>query len=129
MSTARVVSAWTMVVAALTARIITRLVPIDDARRHPEQIDHRRDEDEAAADAEEDGQHAGEKAERERRDGRDVEARAVEAPAQRQRGDPAIVPRRRLRRRLRADIAERDQRILQHEDADPAEDERRKASR
>ena len=28
MSTARVVSAWTMVVAALTARIMTRLVPI-----------------------------------------------------------------------------------------------------
>ena len=65
----------------------------DDARRHPEQIDHRRDQDEAAADAEEDGEHAGDEAERERRDRRNVEARAVEAPAQRQRGDPAVVPR------------------------------------
>ena len=95
-----------------------------DARRHAEQIDHRRDEDEAAADAEEDGEDAGDEAERERRDRRDVQARAVEAPAQRKRGDPAIVPRRRrLRRGFGADIAERDQRILQHQSADRAEDQ------
>ena len=67
----------------------------DHARRHAEQIDHRRNQDEPAADAEEDGQHAGDEAERQRRDGRNVEARAVEAPAQRQRGDPAVVARRR----------------------------------
>ena len=92
-----------------------------DARRHAEQIDHRRDEDEAAADAEQHGQDAGDEAERQRRERRDVEARAVEAPAQRKRGDPAVVARRARRRRPGADVAERDQRILEHQPADRAE--------
>ena len=48
----RVVSAWTMVVAALTARIIDEAGADHDPRRHAEQIDHRRHQDEAAADAE-----------------------------------------------------------------------------
>ena len=39
----------------------------NDPRRHAEQVDHRRNEDEAAADAEQHGQHSGDEAERERR--------------------------------------------------------------
>ena len=74
MSTERVVSAWTIVVPALTARIIDQAGADHDARRHAEQIDHRRNEDEAAADAEQHGQHAGD------------EARARAAPAARCRG-------------------------------------------
>src|SRR5205823_10043856 len=49
-----------------------------DPRGHSEQIDHRRDEDEAAADTEKDGEHPGEEAEGEGRDGRKIESRAVE---------------------------------------------------
>ena len=60
-----------------------------DPRRHAEQIDHRRDQDEAAADAEQHGQDAGDEAERQRRQRRNVQARGVEAPAQRQRRRPS----------------------------------------
>ena len=69
-----------------------------DPRRHAEDVDHRRNEDEAAADAEQDGEDPGDEAERRRGQRRDVQARGVEAPAQRQAGDPAIVALGRGRR-------------------------------
>ncbi len=61
MSTARVVSAWTIVVAALHDQDHDKACADYHARRHAKQIDHRRNQDEAAANAEKDGQNAARK--------------------------------------------------------------------
>ena len=74
MSTERVVVAWTMVVDRGDEQDLQQRGADHDLRRHAEQVDHRRHHDEAAADAEQDGEHA-----------RD-EAEAAAAPAARCRG-------------------------------------------
>src|SRR3546814_7021148 len=51
-----------------------------DAGRHAEQVDHRGDGDEAAADAQTDRQHTREEAESERCKRRDVKSGAIETP-------------------------------------------------
>ena len=59
MSTALVVVAWTIVVAGGDEQDLEQRGADHDLRRHAEQIDHRRHQDEAAADAEQHRQDAG----------------------------------------------------------------------
>ena len=89
------------------------------ARRHAEDVDHRRDQDEAAADAEQHGQDAGDEAQPERCQRRKVQAARIEAPAEGQGGDQPMVALARLRLRFGGlPPAERFDRVAQHEEAD-----------
>ncbi len=63
----------------------------DDAGRHADQIDHRRDEDEAAADAQAGGEQPDEHARHERHERRDVEPRLGEAHLERQPVQPIML--------------------------------------
>ncbi len=91
------------------------------ARRHAEQVDHRRREDEAAADAEHGGEDADEEADAERRDDRDVEARAREAPLHRQAAHPDAQAR--APAGIAARAAERAYALPRHQAADHAEED------
>ena len=94
-----------------------------DARRHAKQVDHRRNQDEAAADAEQHGHHR-------RRRSRAQAAPAATGKGRKHRSASAAAgsaTQRLWRGRsfgsLELDPAQRDQRILQHQAADPAEQE------
>ena len=63
----------------------------DDAGRHAQQVDHGRHHDEAAADAHDRRHEADEGADHRRRDGADVELRAVKAHLERQAVHPAVL--------------------------------------
>ncbi len=94
------------------------------AGRHAEQVDHRRNQDEAAADSHQHRQQPRREAQRERCERRDVEPRSVEAPAQRQRGQEDVMPFGLRRRGIAA--SQRGQarhRLMRHHHADAAEQE------
>ena len=62
-----------------------------DIGAHSQDVEHRRDQDEAAAHAHQHGQRADDNAQQKRGERRDVEARAIEAPASGQRGDQRMM--------------------------------------